>query len=256
MTVAIDLNADLGEGAGTDLDLMAFITSANIACGAHAGGAASMAEAVRLCALDGVAVGAHPGYPDREGFGRRTMAMAASALERSIVEQVGALRAIAREARVDLHHVKPHGALYNLGAKDLVLAETIARAVRRSDARLTLVGLAGSRLLEAGRAGGLLVAAEAFADRAYEPDGSLRARDLPGALHTDPDMAAAQAVGIARDRRVRATDGSWLAVKADTLCVHGDTPGAARIASAVRRALEEAGIEVRAAGRSGRPGHR
>ncbi|MGI8703477.1 MAG: LamB/YcsF family protein, partial [Candidatus Limnocylindrales bacterium] len=172
--------------------------------------------------------------------------MSAEELEASLLAQVGALWAIARAAGVELGHVKPHGALYNRAATDPGLAECVARAIARFPAELTLVGLAGSALIDAGLEAGLPVAAEAFADRAYEPDGSLRPRSLPGAVHTDPAVAAAQAVSIARDGRVIAHDGSTVEVRADTICLHGDTPDAAAIAKAVREALDTAGIDVRA----------
>lgn len=183
-----DLNADVGEsyGAwvmGADADLMPFITSANVACGAHAGDPLTMSRTVALARRHGVAVGAHPGYPDRDGFGRRDLAMSAEELETTLLAQIGALWAIASDAGVELGHVKPHGALYNRAAADPAIAACVARAIGRFPARLTLVGLAGSALIDAGIRAGLPVAAEAFADRAYEPDGSLRPRSLPGAVH-------------------------------------------------------------------------
>lgn len=249
-SMAIDLNADVGEsyGAwvmGADADLMPLITSANVACGAHAGDPLTMWRTVALAKRHGVAVGAHPGYPDRDGFGRRDLPMTPYELEASLLAQMGALSAIAGGLGIQLTHVKPHGALYNRAAADIELAAAVAGAVARLPKRLTLVGLAGSALIDAALAAGLPVADEAFADRAYEPDGSLRSRDLPGAVHTDPTLAAAQAVSIAGDGRVRAHDGSTLEIRADTICIHGDTPGAAAIARAVREALEAAGIEVR-----------
>lgn len=245
----IDLNADVGEsyGAwtmGSDAELLPSVSSANVACGAHAGDPVTMARTVALARTHCVAVGAHPGYPDRDGFGRRDLDMTAEELEASLLAQLGALWAVARAHGVDLMHVKPHGALYNRAATDLALAGTVARATRRFSAELVLVGLAGSALLDAGREAGLTVAAEAFADRAYEPDGTLRSRRQPGAVHHDPATVAAQAVSIARDRSVRAHDGSEVAVSADTICLHGDTPGAPAIARAVREALREARIEV------------
>ncbi len=249
--MVIDLNADVGEsyGAwvmGADAELMPLITSANVACGAHAGDPLTMARTVALAQRHGVTVGAHPGYPDRDGFGRRDLQMSPWELEASLLAQMGALWAIADAAGVPLTHVKPHGALYNRTAVDPDLAGCVAGAVARFPGRLTLVGLAGSVLLVAGLAAGLPVADEAFADRAYEADGSLRSRSLPDAVHTDPAIAAAQAVSIARDGRVRAHDGSMLDIRADTICVHGDTPGAAAIGKAVRDALQAAGVEVRA----------
>jgi 5-oxoprolinase (ATP-hydrolysing) subunit A len=247
--VRIDLNADVGEsyGAwtiGSDEALIPLITSANVACGAHAGDPVVMDRTVRLAAEHGVSVGAHPGYPDRDGFGRRDLSMTSEELRASILAQVGALAAIAKAAGVELTHVKPHGALYNRAAIDAPLAAVVARAIAEVSSELVVVGLASSRWLEAGRAAGLAVAAEAFADRAYEADGTLRSRRLPGAVHGDPQAAAAQAVSIAVDRRVRTFDGSWMRVEADTICLHGDTPGAPEIAKAVRSALEAAGVSV------------
>jgi UPF0271 protein len=247
--VHIDLNADVGESYGAwtigeDEALIPLITSANVACGAHAGDPLVMARTVRLAKNHGVAVGAHPGYPDRDGFGRRDLDMTADELEASILTQLGALWAIAKADSVELAHVKPHGALYNRMARDAALAEVVARAVRRFSPQLVFVGLAGSVALDAGRAAGLAVAAEAFADRAYEADGSLRYRRLPGALHADPAMAADQALSVATRGEVRALDGSVIEVKADTLCLHGDTPDAPAFAAAIRRALEAAGVMV------------
>jgi 5-oxoprolinase (ATP-hydrolysing) subunit A len=249
--VRIDLNADVGESYGVwaigdDAALLPLVTSANVACGAHAGDPLVMARTVAAATRAGVAVGAHPGYPDRDGFGRRDLAMTADELEASILAQLGALWAFCRAGDTELRHVKPHGALYNAAARDAELAERVARAVRRFSAELVLVGLAGSVSLDAGHAAGLRVAAEGFADRAYEADGSLRSRSLAGAVHEDPAVAAAQAVSIARDGQVSAVDGTIVTMKADTLCVHGDTPGAPAMAGAIRSALEAVGVEVRA----------
>jgi UPF0271 protein len=198
-----------------------------------------------------VAVGAHPGYPDLAGFGRRDLDMTADELVASIVYQVGALAAFARDAGTELRHVKAHGALYNRAAADPATAAVVARAVGRVAPDAVLVGLAGSALVDAGRAAGLRVAAEAFADRAYESDGSLRSRRLPGALLGTPELAAAQAVSIARDGRVVSWDGAEIAIDADTICLHGDTPGAAAYAHAIRSALGAAGIELVPLARSG-----
>ncbi|HSL34780.1 MAG TPA: 5-oxoprolinase subunit PxpA, partial [Candidatus Limnocylindrales bacterium] len=246
-----DLNADVGESLGPwpmgdDDRLVPLVTSVNVACGAHAGDPATIERTVRLAARNGVAVGAHPGYPDLVGFGRRDLDMAPDELEASIVYQVGAVAAFAQAEGVELRHVKPHGALYNRAARDPVVAAVIARAVRRVAPASVLVGLAGSGMLDAGRAEGLAVAAEAFADRAYEADGSLRSRRLDGALLPGPEAAAAQAVSIVCDGVVRSHAGTDVAVRADTLCIHGDTPGAATIAAAVREALEDAGVTVAA----------
>ena len=246
----IDLNADVGESfgpwpMGADEALVPLVSSVNVACGAHAGDPATILRTVALAARHGVAVGAHPGYPDLAGFGRRDLEMSAADLRASLVVQVGAVIAGARVGGVAVRHVKPHGALYNRSARDPALAAVVAEAIRDLDPSLALVGLAGSRSIEAGRAAGLAVLAEAFADRRYEPDGSLRSRTLPGAL-LGPEDAAAQAVSIVRDGGVSASDGSRLAVAADTLCIHGDSPDAVAIAQAVRAALETAGIAVEA----------
>jgi UPF0271 protein len=246
----IDLNADVGESfgpwpMGADEALIPLVSSVNVACGAHAGDPATILRTVALAARHGVSVGAHPGYPDLAGFGRRDLEMSAPDLRASLVVQVGAVLAGARVAGVAVRHVKPHGALYNRAAREPGLATVVAEAIRDLDPALALVGLAGSRSIEAGRAAGLAVIAEAFADRRYEPDGSLRSRALAGALLGAED-AATQAVSIARDGLVVAGDGSRLAVTADTICVHGDSPGAVAVARAVRAALEAAGIAVEA----------
>lgn len=256
MRARIDLNADVGESLGpwpmgADDALIPLVSSVNVACGAHAGDPLTIERTVRLAATHGVAVGAHPGYPDLVGFGRRDMDLARDELEASIVYQVGAVMGIARSVGSEVRHVKAHGALYNRAARDPALAEAVAAAVRRISAELVLVALAGSVALEAGQAAGLAVAAEAFVDRAYEPDGGLRARRLPDALVTDPATAAARAVSLALDGTVRTVDGHELAVAADTLCLHGDTPGAPAIAAAVRAALEAANVAIRPVRRGG-----
>jgi UPF0271 protein len=236
---AIDLNADVGEGfgpwpMGEDEALIPIVSSVNIACGFHAGDPLVIDRTIRLALAAGVAIGAHPGYPDREGFGRRDLAMSAEELEAAVLYQVAALSGMVAAAGGRLRHVKAHGALYNRAAVDPLVAEPVARAVRRISADLILVGPPGSALLSAGSGAGLSVAAEGFADRAYEADGSLRSRRLPGALHADPAVAAAQATALAADGRYA------------TLCIHGDTPGAAAIARAVREALEAGGHRVTA----------
>jgi UPF0271 protein len=251
--VRIDLNADVGESLGPwpmgdDAALIPLVTSVNIACGFHAGDPRTMERTVSLAVSAGVAVGAHPGYPDLVGFGRRDLSMAAEDLEAAVVYQVGALRAFAQAAGVELRHVKVHGALYHRSASDPKQATAVARAVRRCSPDLVLVGLAGSELLRAGAEAGLRVAAEAFPDRVYEPDGTIRSRTLPGAVLTDSGAIAERAVRMARDGVVTAFDGSSVEVQADTLCLHGDTPGAAGHAGAVRAALEAAGIAVRPLG--------
>lgn len=246
---SIDLNADVGESVGPwsmgdDAGLIPLVSSVNIACGFHAGDPVTIERTVALAVAAGASIGAHPGYPDLVGFGRRDLEMAPTELEAAVLYQVAAVAGFARAAGADLRHVKAHGALYNRAARDLAVAETIARAVRRASRDLVLVGLAGSALLEAGAAAGLAIAAEAFPDRAYEPDGSLRSRRLPGAVLTDTAVVADRAVRMASEGIVEANDGSSIALRADTLCLHGDTPGAVDHARAVRTALEAAGIAV------------
>jgi UPF0271 protein len=245
----IDLNADVGESLGpwpmgSDEQLIPLVSSVNIACGFHAGDPATMERTVRLAAAAGAAIGAHPGYPDLAGFGRRDLDMAPADLEAAIVYQVGALAAFCRDAGTPLRHVKAHGALYNRAAADRRIANAVARGVRRCGVELVLVGLAGSELIAAGRDAGLAVAAEAFPDRAYEADGSLRSRRLAGAVIVDSATVARRAVLMARDGHVEAIDGTRVPLQADTLCLHGDTPGAVEHALAVRAALAVAGIEV------------
>jgi UPF0271 protein len=248
----IDLNADVGESLGAwtigeDEALIPLVSSVNVAAGFHAGDPGVIERTVALAVRSGAAVGAHPGYPDLAGFGRRPMALSAAEIESAVLYQVGAVAAFARAAGTELRHVKAHGALYNRAAADPAAAAAIARAVRRWSSSLVLVGLAGSRLVEAGHDAGLRVAEEAFADRAYEPDGSLRSRGLDGAVLDDPAAAAAQALAIAGGT-LTAWGGTPLAVRADTLCVHGDLPGAVARAAAVRAALLGAGVEIRAPG--------
>jgi 5-oxoprolinase (ATP-hydrolysing) subunit A len=246
----IDLNADVGEsfGAwrkGNDEELIPLVSSVNVACGFHAGDPLGIESTIRFAASAGVAVGAHPGYPDLQGFGRRAMDVPATELEAVVVYQVAALAGIARAAGTELRHVKAHGALYNQAARDPSIARPIARAVRRLSVDLVFVGLAGSAMIAVAREEGLRVAEEAFADRGYRADGSLVPRDQPGALLPGATETAEQALSIARDGGVRTVDGGWLELRADTICLHGDTPGAAERARAVRAALAAAGIEVR-----------
>jgi 5-oxoprolinase (ATP-hydrolysing) subunit A len=245
----IDLNADVGESFGAwrmgqDERLVPLVSSVNIACGAHAGDPLTITRTVRLAVAHGAAIGAHPGYPDLAGFGRRDLDMAPDELESSLIAQVGTVQAIARSEGATVRHVKPHGALYNRAARDEGLAAVVAGAIARLDQDLVLVGLARSALLAAGRAAGLAVLAEGFADRAYEADGSLRDRRKPRAI-LDPAAAAVQALSIARDRCVVTADGTRVAVEADTLCVHGDGAQAVETATDVRAALEAAGFAVR-----------
>ncbi len=246
---SIDLNADVGESLGPwsmgdDDRLIPLVSSVNIACGFHAGDPATIQRTVALAVAAGAAIGAHPGYPDLVGFGRRDMAMSAEDLEAAIVYQVGAVAMFARSAGAELRHVKAHGALYNRAAEDPTVARTIARAVRRCSPELALIGRAGSALIDAGREAGLAVGSEGFPDRAYEANGSLRSRQLPGSVLTDSAAVAGRAVSMARDGIVIAVDGSTVNITVDTLCLHGDTPGAAEHALAVRAALVAAGIGI------------
>lgn len=230
--MTIDLNADMGELADASVErrLMEYVTSANVACGGHAGNEATMERTIRLALAAGVAVGAHPGYPDRANFGRVELPLAPQEIERTVYEQISALAAIAGRWGARIGHVKPHGALYNTAAIRPAVAEAIARGAARWNPKTVLVGLAGSVMLDAWRALGFTVAEEAFADRRYEADGTLRPRRFPDALISDPAEAAAQAVA--------------LAARARTLCIHSDTPNAPEIAAAVRGALAGAGIAV------------
>lgn len=233
--MTIDLNADVGEIEGEE-PLYNLVTSVNVACGGHAGDEVSMRRAIRLAASRGVVVGAHPGYPDRAHFGRRSMRMPAAELVQALAGQIDVLARLCRAEGVLLGHVKPHGALYHDASRD----DAVAQAVADAAPGLVLVGLAGSHALARWAALGRRTAAEGFADRAYDSDGSLRSRDKPGALLLDPALAAAQAVRLARSGTV------------STLCVHADTPGAATILTRVRRALEEAGIRPAAPGHASR----
>jgi 5-oxoprolinase (ATP-hydrolysing) subunit A len=247
--IRIDLNADLGESFGPwrmghDDALMSSITSANIACGFHAGDPGVMRRTIALARQHGVAIGAHPGLPDLVGFGRREMQATPQEVEDLVLYQVAALAGMAAAQGVRVQHVKAHGALYNMAARDAALAEAIARAVATFDPSLVLFALHGSDLVQAGRKAGLRVASEAFADRAYEPDGSLASRRRPGSVIHESEEVVARAVRMVRDHAVVATDGSVIAIDADTLCLHGDTPGAATLAERIRAALDSAGVRV------------
>ena len=245
----IDLNSDLGESFGSwpmgqDAALMASISSANVACGFHAGDPGAMRETVALAKAHGVAVGAHPGFPDLVGFGRREITATPQEVEDFVVYQVAALAGIAATQGVRLQHVKAHGALYNMACRDRALADAIARATAMVDRTLILFGLPGSELVRAGEAAGLAVAAEVFADRAYERDGSLTNRHKPGSVIHDANAVVARAVRMVRERDVVAVDGSVIPLEAQTICLHGDTPGAAELARVVRSGLKAAGITI------------
>jgi 5-oxoprolinase (ATP-hydrolysing) subunit A len=246
----IDLNGDVGESFGAyeighDAALIPILTSANIACGFHAGDPGVMRATVALARQHGVAVGAHPGFPDLVGFGRRDMKATPREVEDLVAYQIGALAAIAAAQGVSLAHVKPHGALYNMAAREMDLAEAIARAIAAVEPRLKLFALPGSKSLEAAQRHQVRTVSEAFADRAYRRDGSLVPRSEPGAVIHDEEIVVTRAVAIARERMVVAADGTRVPLDVQTICVHGDTPGAAVLASRIRRALGDAGIEVR-----------
>lgn len=251
----IDLNSDLGESfgrwtLGNDAELMKSITSANVACGFHAGDPGVMRETVRMARDNGVAIGAHPGLPDLAGFGRRNMAVTAAEVENLVVYQIGALAAIAAAEQVKLRHVKAHGALYNMSVKDRALADAIAAAVRAVDPELVVFALPGTELARAAEDAGLHVAREGFADRAYEADGSLTPRSRPGSVIQSADEVIGRAVRMARDGVVRATNGSDIPMRVDTLCTHGDTPGSHELTRQLRAGLEAEGIRVQTLDRS------
>jgi UPF0271 protein len=249
----IDINSDLGESFGAytighDAGLMKAITSANVAAGFHAGDPSVLRETICMAKARGVAVGAHPGFPDLVGFGRRELNVTPSEAEDFVLYQVAAVAGVAAAEGVRLQHVKPHGALFNMAVRNAELAAAIARGVAAIDRSLILFGLPGSEILAAGRAAGLRVAAEVFADRAYERDGQLASRRKPGAVIHDRDAVVARAVRMVTDRSVVAIDGSVVALDADTICVHGDTPGSDDLAASIRAGLERAGVDVRAIG--------
>jgi 5-oxoprolinase (ATP-hydrolysing) subunit A len=249
----VDLNSDVGESFGAytigqDPILLTHITSANVACGFHAGDPGVMRATVALAQQHGIAVGAHPGFPDLVGFGRRELQATPREVEDLVVYQIGALTAIAATQGMRLQHVKPHGALFNMAVRDRALADAIARATAAVDRALILFGLPGSELIAAGCHAGLRTASEVFADRAYEPDGTLVSRRKPGAVIHDPDAVVQRVVRMATERTVVAVDGSVVPLELDTICVHGDTPGAAELAARIRAALATAGVDVRAVG--------
>jgi len=249
----VDLNADLGESFGAysighDPGLMRSITSASAAAGFHAGDPSVLRETIRLAKSHGVAVGAHPGFPDLVGFGRRDMHVTPREAEDFVLYQVAAVAGVAAAEGVRLQHVKPHGALFNMAVRDAALARAIARATAAIDPSLILFGLPASELLNAGRDEGLRVAAEAFADRAYEPDGSLTSRRKAGSVLHDPDQVVSRAIQMVKNRAVTAVDGSEVGLEVDTICVHGDTAGSDALAAMLRTGLVAAGILVKAVG--------
>lgn len=252
----VDLNADLGESfgrwtLGDDEALMRSITSANVACGYHAGDPGVMRRTIALARRVGVAVGAHPSLPDLAGFGRREMAISPGEAGDLVLYQIGALAAIAAAEGVALRHVKPHGALYHMAARDTALARGIAEAIASFDRALVVFAPPGSALLDAAATAGLPTAAEGFADRGYEPDGSLTPRGRPGAIVHDPGEVVARGVRMVREGLVRTRDGSDLRLHVGTLCTHGDTPGSSELVRQLRAGLEAAGIAVASPGPPG-----
>lgn len=249
-SAVVDLNADLGESysvwkLGADAGLLPLLTSANVACGWHGGDPRVMDETVGLAKGAGVAVGAHPSFPDRDGFGRRVMDVTAAEAETDVLYQVAALDGFCRRHGVRMQHVKAHGALYNHGAANAEIAKGIAAGVASFSTDLVFVALPGTQLEKAGREAGLRVAREGFIDRAYNPDGSLVSRRVPGAIHTDPEAALEQAVRMVTEHRLRCLDGTEIELHVDTLCCHGDNPHAIEFVGRVREALAAAGVAVR-----------
>lgn len=246
MATCIDFNADIGEGCGDDGAIVPLLSSASIACGGHAGDAESMAAAVALCLAHGVAIGAHPAWEDRPGFGRQALDLPITQVQALVRRQVERLDAVATRAGARLAHVKPHGALYNQAAHDAALAQAIATQVASIDPGLKLYALAGSALARAGRAAGLAVVEEVFAERAYRGDGRLVPRGEPGAVIDTLEAAVAQTLQMLREGRVTSRDGELVPIHAQTLCLHGDRPDAARFARGLRQAIEAAGFTIRA----------
>lgn len=247
---SIDLNCDMGElpeaiANGTQESLMDFLTSVNIACGGHAGDEATMRATIDQAIHKNLAIGAHPGYADRSNFGRLELDLPPEAIAQSVFEQVSKLAGIAEKRGVRISHVKAHGALYNQAARDDRIATALAKGVARWNGGVFLVGLAGSSMLDVFRRAGFAIAAEAFADRRYEPNGSLRSRQFADALILDPAEAAAQALNIVQNGRTVGSGGTEIPIQAQTICIHGDTPGAVQIAAAVAGRLKDAGIALR-----------
>jgi UPF0271 protein len=246
MSLVVDLNADLGEGAGHDVELLELVTSANIACGFHAGDADTMRQSIEAARKYEVAVGAHPSLFDRENFGRKELPVSADEIFEAVVYQLGIFQAIAESARMRVNHVKPHGALYNMAARDASLAEAIARAMVKIDNRLVLFAPQNSALERAAEKNQLRVAREVFADRNYLSNGALVSRTHPDALLRDPQEAATRVVRMLREEKVRSVDGVDVDARADTVCLHGDSPGAVEFARVLRLRLENEGVAIRA----------
>ncbi|MDR6121867.1 UPF0271 protein [Bacillus sp. SLBN-46] len=246
----IDLNSDIGESfgafkVGNDVEVLKYITSANIACGYHAGDHNVMFETVRLAQKNGVKIGAHPGFPDLAGFGRREMNLSSREIYNLMIYQIGALQAVCKVNGTSLSHVKPHGALYNMGARNREIADAIAEAIVALDSQLVLFGLAGSEIIKAGRQKGLQVAQEVFTDRTYQPDGTLTSRSENNAFIHDSIEAIQRVVRMITEGKVKAVDGTDLDIQADTICVHGDGPKAVEFVSELQKALAQENIFLR-----------
>jgi len=246
----IDLNCDLGESFGAykiglDEEVLPYVTSANIACGFHGGDPVVMEQTVALCKKYGVRAGAHPGFPDLAGFGRRNMSLTPNEVKPSVMYQIGALNAFCRVAGIRLCHVKPHGALYNMAANDYELAKAICQAIKEVDGSLVLLALSNSEMLRAAKDTGVSVASEVFADRAYERDGSLVPRSRKGAVIEDEELALKRVIRMAKEGVVEAIDGSTISIDADSVCVHGDGGKALEFVKRLREGFLEAGIEVK-----------
>ncbi len=243
--MTIDLNADVGEGLSTDAGLLPFISSANIACGYHAGDNETMRQTVNLCLENGVAIGAHPSFNDRPNFGRTEISLPLNEIKDLVYNQLNALQKVCREAGAVLHHIKPHGALYIMSARDGKLARAIAEAVYDFNPNLKLFGLSGSHSVAEGVMAGLTTVAEVFADRTYQPDGSLTPRSQPNALISDYNEALNQALILAIEKRVEATNGEFISLQAETICLHGDSPQAVSFARIIHQTFSERGIIIR-----------
>ncbi len=246
----IDLNCDLGESFGAykigmDEEILPYVTSANIACGFHGGDPVVMEKTVALCKKYGVRAGAHPGFPDLAGFGRRNMSLSPNEVKTSVMYQIGALNAFCRGAGIRLCHVKPHGALYNMAANDYELAKAICQAIKEVDGSLVLLALSNSEMLRAAKDTGVSAASEVFADRAYEGDGSLVPRSRKGAVIEDEELALKRVIRMAKEGVVEAIDGSTISIDADSVCVHGDGGKALEFVKRIRKGFSEAGIEVK-----------
>ena len=254
----IDLNSDLGESFGAyklgcDEEIIPLISSANVACGFHAGDPTTMAKTVSLCRSENCAIGAHPGFNDLEGFGRRNMNVSPADVKNMMLYQIGALDAFCKANGLHLQHVKPHGALYNMAAKDDALAKAICEAIHDYDSSLVLLGLANSRMIEEAKKIGLPYAQEVFADRAYEDDGTLVARTKPGAMITDEDEAVGRVIRMIKEHRVRTVTGNDIEIVPDSVCVHGDSKHALEFVKKIRSALLAEGIRIKAIGSAGEP---